>query len=199
MITGRLGNGIRQCRNTGLVIQSVPSTPLAALAHMQVGLYLKFNNHWDEAIDEFQKGIAIIPGTRQAHDAKTSIACIYTSRGMYDAAIALLKEVLAETKDWDQLRYCSSWLKKIYMLRGMSKQNKSASCGPKALSVILKSKGMADKILEEDMAGSMSPESNQVSMEELRKIAAAKGLSAFGLSVTIDQLSTFQLPVIALR
>jgi RHS repeat-associated protein len=180
------------------VTQRVPSTPLAALSHMKVGLYLKYYNRWDEAINEFQKGIAIIPGTREAHDAKTSIACIYTSRGMYDEAVALLKEVLTETKDRDQAKYCSYWLKWIHIFKNQSNRGKAGSCGPKALSLVFKFKGIEHEALEDQITSSSPIRDNQISMEELRKIAEAKGLNAYGVRATVDQLKTVGLPVIAL-
>jgi outer membrane protein assembly factor BamD (BamD/ComL family) len=105
------------------------STPLAALSHMKIGLYLKYKSKWDEAIDEFNKGISIIPGTREAQDAKTSIACIHASRGNYDEALALIREVLGETKDWDQVKYCSYWIKKLNRFKEAREKGKLSSCG----------------------------------------------------------------------
>jgi len=178
------------------VTQRAPSTPLAALSHMRIGLALKYSNRWDEAISEFQKGIAIIPGTREAQDAKTSIACVYTVRGMYDDALGLLREVLAETKDWDQIKYCNSWIKKLLILKGLATRGQLRSCGPKALTAMLKIKGK-EPLADEEVA-SLPTKGNQISMEELRQIAEAKGLNPIGMRMTVAQLSTVELPIVAL-
>jgi YD repeat-containing protein len=180
------------------IIHGHPSTPLAGSAHMRVGLYLKYQNLWDEAVQEFERGISIIPGTRAAHDAKTSIACVHASRGMYDEAEILLKEVLAETKDRDQAKYCSGWLKWINILKSQTKQSKSSSCGPRALSMVLKIKGIDHGDLGDEIVSLPSAKGNQISMEELRRIAEVKGLNAYGIKATIDQLDTIELPAIAL-
>jgi tetratricopeptide (TPR) repeat protein len=95
------------------VIQKHPSSPLAAMSYMGIGLYLKYHKLYDEAIPEFQKGISMIPQTRDARDAKTSIACIYTAQGKYDDALDILRQVLAQAKDWDEVKYCSYWMKEI--------------------------------------------------------------------------------------
>jgi TolA-binding protein len=111
------------------ITEKYPSTALAGEAHMKVGLYLKYHSQWDEAINEFQKGIAIIPKTRPAHDAMTSLACIHSSRGNHDEALRLLEEVLAETRDWDQIKYCSYWIKKVRMRKESEKAGRTRACG----------------------------------------------------------------------
>jgi RHS repeat-associated protein len=163
---------------------------------MKLGLSLKYSNRWDEAINEFQTGIAIIPGTREAQDAKTSIACVYTFRGMYDDALALLREVSTETKDWDQVKYCNSWIKKLLILKGLATRGQLRSCGPKALSAMLKIKGK-NPLTDEEVA-SLPTKGNQISMEELRQIAEVKGLNPIGMRMTVAQLGTVELPIIAL-
>jgi tetratricopeptide (TPR) repeat protein len=178
------------------IIKNYPSTPLAARSHMMVGLYLKYKSKWDQAIDEFNKGISIIPGTREAQDAKTSIACIHASRGNFDEALRLIREVFAESRDWDQVRYCSLWLKKLNRLKNAKDKGELRSCGPKALAFVLRNKGIETS--EKDIAKLLLTQSYQVSLEDLRKASDEKGVKASGVSVTLDQLNTMELPIIAL-
>ena len=123
------------------VIEKDPSSPLAAKSHMGIGLYLKFLKYYDEAIPEFRKGISMIPETRSARDAKTSIACIHTLQGKYEDALNILRGVLAEAKDWDQVKYCSYWMKEICRLKAHGYPELKA-CGPKVLATVLRLKGI---------------------------------------------------------
>ncbi len=41
------------------IIKTYPSTPQAGSAHLKVGLYLKYHAQFDEAIQEFQRGILL--------------------------------------------------------------------------------------------------------------------------------------------
>jgi len=177
------------------ITEKYPSTALAGEAHMKVGLYLKYHGQWDEAINEFQKGIAIIPKTRQAHDAMTSLACIHSSRGNHDEALRLLEEVLAETQDWDQIKYCSYWIKKVRMRKESEKGGRTRACGPKALDIVLRSKGI--NISEEEF-NRLSKNGSQNSIQELKEFVEMKGLSAYGVRVEIEHLDTVQFPIIAL-
>ena len=177
------------------ITEKYPSTALAGEAHMKVGLYLKYHGQWDEAINEFQKGIVIIPKTRAAHDAMTSLACIHSSRGNHDEALRLLEEVLAETQDWDQIKYCSYWIKKVRMRKESEKGGRTRACGPKALDIVLRSKGI--NISEEEF-NLLSKNGSQNSVQELKEFIEMKGLKAYGVRVEIEQLDTVQFPVIAL-
>lgn len=177
------------------ITEKYPSTALAGEAHMKVGLYLKYNGQWDEAINEFQKGIAIIPKTRLTHDAMTSLACIHSSRGNHDEALRLLEEVLAETQDWDQIKYCSYWIKMVRMRKESERAGRTRGCGPKALDIVLRSKGI--NISEEEFSR-LAKNGSQNSIQELKEFVEMKGLKAYGVRVEVEQLDTVQFPIIAL-
>ncbi|MGA1867044.1 MAG: RHS repeat-associated core domain-containing protein [bacterium] len=173
-----------------------PLNYLPARSHMNIGLYLKYIKHWDEAIDEFQKGIDFIPDSRAAQDAKTSIACIHTFRGNYEKAKNILKSILAETKDWDQVKYCSYWIRKINKQQVWERDFPRVSCGPKALSTLLKLKGINTS--PKEIKDLCSNENNIVSLLDLKNAALSKGIKTEGMKeINLDQLKEIALPAIA--
>ncbi|MFA4842549.1 MAG: tetratricopeptide repeat protein, partial [Candidatus Omnitrophota bacterium] len=88
-------------------IASSPKSETAQKALIEIGKFHKYQRDWQKAIEEYHKAIAIAPHSRPAHDAKTAEAAVYFFRQDFSRAFELFKEVLAETKDWDQIKYCS--------------------------------------------------------------------------------------------
>ncbi len=176
------------------VIEKYPDSPLAAQSHIATGLFLKYHKLYEEAIPEFQKGISMIPDTRYARDAKTSLACIYTSQGKYDEALGILREVSAKAKDWDEIKYCSYWAKEIKRLK-TQKYSYLKSCGPKALATVFRLKGIRIQPKDLSLKG---VKNGLASMQDLRKAAMAKGLKATGVQISLSDLKTMEMPAIAL-
>jgi len=176
------------------VIEKYPSSPLAAMSHLRIGLFLKYHKLYEEAITEFQEGISVIPDTRAARDAKTSIACIYTAQGKYDDALSILRQTLKKAKDWDEVKYCSYWMKEIQRRKAKEFQATQA-CGAKALATILRLKNI--KTSEREISTLLPPNDIRVSMQDLKKAAEVKGLKVTGVRLTPAQLKTIETPVIA--
>ena len=181
------------------IIQNYPFSPLAARSHMGIGLYLKYMRRYDEAILDFEKGISMMPQSREAQDAKTSIACIHTLQGQYQDALNLLREVLAETKDWDQVKYCTYWIKKLKRFMAYKKnygQKTSPPCGPAALATAFRLKGIKASL--EEVEKIIPHNGEKVTLQDLKEAAKAKGLKAIGMRLTLDQLKAIKKPVIVL-
>ena len=177
------------------IIEKYPSSPLAAMSHLRTGLYLKYHKLYEEAVTEFQKGISVIPDTRAARDAETSVACIYTAQGKYDDALNILREVLKKAKDWDEVKYCSYWMKEIQRRKAKEFQSTQA-CGAKALATVFRLKNI--KTSEREISTLLPPNDIRVSMQSLQKSAEVKGLKVTGVRLTPAQLKTIETPVIAL-
>lgn len=177
------------------IIEKYPSSPLAAKSHMGTGLFLKYHGLYDEAIPEFEKGISMMLHTRDARDARTSVACIHTLQGKYDEALAILREVLSQAEDWDQVKYCSYWMKEICRLKAHGYAELKA-CGPRVLATILRLKGI--KYSKKELSTLLPGDNIRTSMQDLKKAAEAKGLKATGVKLTLAQLRNVEMPVIAL-
>jgi len=176
------------------IIEKHPTSPLAAKAHIGTGLYLKYLRYYDEAVPEFQKGISMLPGTRSARDARTSIACVRTLQGKYNEALFILQEVMSEAKNWDQVKYCSYWMK--YLLRQKAgKFSKLNSCGPRTLGTILRLKGT--KLSLQELSTFKSLQQYRVSMQDLKEAAESKGLRATGVNIDLAAVTKLEMPVIA--
>jgi len=180
------------------IIQTHPGSYAAAKAHMKIGLYLKFHKKWEEALDEFETGIVLAPISREAQDAKTSIACIHAAFGRYDDAIAKLREVLSETSDWDQVKYCSHMIRQLKRRRAteMVSSESPSSCGQYALSTVFRLKGI--DAAEEEIADLLSGKTDRPSLEDLKLAAKTKGLETIGVEASLEQLGSIEMPVIAL-
>ena len=176
------------------IIEKHPTSPLAGKAHIGTGLYLKYHGLYDEAIPEFNKGISMLRGTRTARDAETSVACIYTIQGKHDKALGILKKVLKEARDWDEIKYASYWAKKIKRQKA-GKFSKLNGCGPKTLATIFRLKGI--KVLSKELLSFENLKKYQVSMHDLKEAATSKGLKATGVDIDLNALRKVAMPVIA--
>ena len=173
------------------------SSPHASRAHIQVGIFYKFQGRWNEAIHEYEKAISKANNIRDAEDAETSIAAVYISKGDYEKAVSMFEDLLQRTNDWQQVKYSNYWVKqlKIWLAfgEGSSDCNK---CGSSALKTLLLLKGI--NYSDEEIDELISLADNGASMEDIKRAAASKGLQAHGVKISINQLKGVTMPVIVL-
>lgn len=150
------------------VTASFPQSEYAQQAYIEIGKFHKYHRDWEKAIGYYHQSIAISPKSRPAHDAKTAEAAIYYFRQDFPRALTMFKEVLSETKDWDQIKYCSYWIKEITRRMSFS-DSLMFSCGPKALKVVFKLLNINAK--DEELKRVFSKPNGELSILELKKAA----------------------------
>ncbi|MFA6350370.1 MAG: cysteine peptidase family C39 domain-containing protein, partial [Candidatus Omnitrophota bacterium] len=174
----------------------MPKSELAQKAYIEIGKYHKYHRDWEKAIAQYHKAIDISPNSRAAHDAKTAEAAIYYFRQDFSTSLEMFQQVLSETKDWDQIKYCNYWIKELK--RKMSfPSEQTFSCGPESLKIVFKMLRLDTKDIELTKLFS-SQEKGEVSISELAKAAKQKGLTPTVVKVTRDQLQNIDTPFIAL-
>ena len=177
------------------IIKLSPKSPFAQKAHIEVGKYYKYNREWDNAIAEYSEAIAIAPDSRYAHDAKTSEAAIYYFQQDFPRALKTFKGVLSETKDWDQIKYCTYWIKELKRKLSFP-ANKSFSCGKEALKIAFEILGI--KSGREEIAKLLKTEDKFIPIVDLTRVAQEKGLKPKVVKVAPENLQHLTTPFIAL-
>ena len=176
-------------------IASVPS-PYTAKAHIQLGKYYKYHGRWNEALKEFEDAIAEARVTRDAEDAATSIGAVYLSKGDYGTALAIFREIMAKTEDWQQVKYSAYWIKELKRRMSFGEDAGCGTCGVSALEELLRSKNISLSRTEHNRLVSSSPRG--MSFDDVVKLARSRGLNALGVKLSLDQLRKGEKPVIAL-
>lgn len=177
-------------------ISSYPKTRTAQKAHIEIGKFYKYQRDWQKAINEYHQAIAIDPHSRPSHDAKTAEAAVYYFRQDFPRALEIFKEVLSETKDWDQIKYCSYWIKELKRKMSFAPEE-SFSCGPESLKIVFNILGIeySDKEIAKLFA---YEKNNQVSISELAKVSAQKNLNPKIVKVSASDIENLSTPFIAL-
>ncbi len=177
--------------------------PLAAQAHLRLGTYLSFEANIQSPIAQYQRAIAMAPGTRVAHEAKIGVAALRHARGQYAEAHKLFGEVMGETRDWDLIKYCTYRMKEIdrYRPRGTGDQVVRAeerditNCGALALAKMFELKER--KISLQETAELVRLEAGMASFAALKDAAEKKGLRVIAAKISRRQLGTVEKPLIA--
>ncbi len=185
-------------RGISSIISAYPDSVWEAKARYLSGMHYKFSHEWDAAIVEFERALALPLSTRLKHDIKTSMACIYGTRGQFDAALLLQEEVYKETTDWDQKKYCGSWIKELRRLRGLKLSGLLDSCGFKTVAYILNRRGihLADDAIRHALAA--HDDSFLLSMKVLVETLQDFSLKPLGVSFAEKDLGTTRMPIITL-
>jgi RHS repeat-associated protein len=172
------------------------SPPYASKAHIQRGKYYKYRGFWSEALEEFEAATATAFEIRDLEDAQTSIGAVYLSKGDYQTALSIFNEIIAKTDDWQQVKYCSYWIKELMRRMEFGEEAGCSTCGPNALKELFKLKGveLSDKELERIPRLAKGG----ASMEDLRQFARSKGLTVHGARLSMAQLEKIAKPLIAL-
>ena len=84
-----------------------------AFAHLRLGLLYKYEGDFDSALFHYRKAVELSPEVRIANDAKTHMASVFFYLGRLDEAERLLREVLENTNDERQIKFCNYWLRYI--------------------------------------------------------------------------------------
>ncbi|MDD4909797.1 MAG: cysteine peptidase family C39 domain-containing protein [Candidatus Omnitrophica bacterium] len=173
-----------------------PQTQTAQKAHIEIGKFYKYNRNWQRAIDEYRQAIAIDPYSRPAHDARTAEAATYYFRQDFPRALELFEAVLLETKDWDQIKYCSYWIKEIRRRMSFAPEE-SFSCGPESLKIAFRILGIdfSDKELSRAFT---YKEGKSVSISDLSSVASGKGLKPKIVKINRNEVQNLTAPFIAL-
>lgn len=181
-----------------MFVQQFPSHPMAAEAQFKIGYYLSYVASPETAIAEYEKVIAMAPGTHEAHESKVGIAALKYWLQDYEAALELFRQVMKETDDWSMFKESAYRLKemsRLIELKKLPNQRSSMDCGPKALELVFAQHHIpaSDKKLEKLLTKS----GGGVTLEELKDVAQSAGLKAWGMRLKADQINKIQKPFIA--
>jgi RHS repeat-associated protein len=165
-------------------------------AHIRIGRYYKYFGRWSEAIEEFEEAIEQAEVVRDIEDAQTSIAAVYISKGEYHQALSILRQVIANTHDWQQVKYSTYWLKELKRRMAFGSKSACNTCGPDALKTLLQFTGITSS--EGELAGALPQKPAGASMADLTHLAAAKGLHLKGVKLSLDQLKAVAKPLLVL-
>jgi len=179
------------------VFQDFPAHPLAARARVRFADYLGYVTKTEEAMAAYEPVISMVPHTREAQEAQIGLAALHNARGEYAQARDLFRTVLSEAQDWDLVKYATYRLKEITrkLRASESHTEQTAQCGVQSLAAVFKLKGK--EVSLEETAQLVSVDSGMASLEALKKAAEAKGAQALGVRLSLDQLKTVEMPVIA--
>jgi RHS repeat-associated protein len=123
-------------------------------------------------------------------------AIIYGELGEYDRALGLLREVLAQTSDWDQIKQSSYWNRELRRrMEACPQQAPETQCGPAALALACTLAGRPTSARE--VAALVRPDPRGATMQDLLRAAQARGLPATGVRLTAEQLAAAPKPAIA--
>lgn len=173
------------------------SSPHACKAHIQIGKYYKYQGRWNEAIREYEKAIAKGIETRDIEDAQTSIAAVYLSKGDYPKALSLLREVIRNTTDWQQVKYSNYWIKELNRRMAFGEDYHGCNtCGSSALKTLLILKGIEFSDSEIDTLINLAD--SGASLMEIKHAAEANGLQTHGVKISVDLLKDLTMPIIVL-
>jgi RHS repeat-associated protein len=178
------------------LIANSPS-PLASKAHIQIGKYFKYMGRWNEAINEYETAILKAVITRDVEDAQTSIGAVHLSKADYGKAISIFKEIISKTSDWQQIKYCTYWIKELdrRMAFGSDKAGCN-SCGPNALIAFFKLKGI--RLTDKEKARIATGSNEGASLDDLKRAAESKGVKLHGVKLSMQQLRKAAKPLVVL-
>jgi predicted double-glycine peptidase len=184
---------------SGQLVSQFPGTGWEARGRSLRGLLRKFRGDWDEAVLEFEQVISAANAPqRLRHDIMTSLGCVLLNRGRFDDALRLVGQVESETTDWDQKKFCRSWIREIRRRQALQQQTRLNSCGARSLAYVMDKRKIT--VTEEQLAAAFAPYEHdvQVSLETLRNAARALDMAAEGVKIAADELVGVNLPVIGL-
>lgn len=175
------------------VIAADPDSAFANKARIELGKFHKYHRDWDKALKYYRDVVSRSPHSREAHDALTAEAAVYYFRQDLQRALTLFQDVLSDTGDWDQIKYCSYWIKEVMRKMSFGEGN-VFSCGKESLKIALEMLGVAD-----DESGSLWGDTGaQLSFLDLRQAASKKGLESRVVQVDTGELQNLDTPFIAL-
>ncbi len=177
------------------VIALNPDTPLAHKARIEIGKYHKYHRDWDKAISLYREVVSRAPHSRQAHDALTAEAAIHYFRQDFPAALSIFKEVYGDTQDWDQVKYCSYWIKEI-LRKSSFDHEQQFSCGKESVKIAFNILGM--QLNETELNSLFTDKSTMLSLCELNNAVSRKGLKSKVVKVTAADIQNLDTPFIAL-
>jgi predicted double-glycine peptidase len=154
---------------------------------------------------QYERVLALAPGTRAAHEANLGMASLYYAEGEYKKTRELFVEVLRETKDWDLVKYSTYRLKELdrYKLKTTQEQLVASigqsktvtNCGVLALAKIFEL--TKQNVSIQETAELVNSEAAIVSLANLKNAAAKKGLKVIAAKLSFRQLQTIEKPLIA--
>ena len=177
------------------VIAKRPNHPVAHKARIEIGKHHKYHRDWQKAIAKYREVVALAPHSREAHDAVTAEAAIYYFRQDFDRALKLFEEIYEETEDWDQIKYCSYWIKATKRKLGIPLEQRF-SCGKKSVQIALGQLGI--ELDEEGINNLFKNKSTMLSLLELKKAVEKKQVTPQVVKVSSGNLEYLDTPFIAL-
>jgi tetratricopeptide (TPR) repeat protein len=178
-------------------VAQFPAHPLAAEAHFHIGYYLSYMATPADAMVEYAQAIARAPGSHAAHEAKIGMAALKYWLAEYAEAYELLRQVVRETDDWSLRKEVTFRMKEIGTLLALQKlpnQRSAMDCGPKALQVVFARLGVR---APDTALASLFAMEGGATLEQVRDVAQAAGLNAWGVKLQAEQLATIPTPFIA--
>lgn len=172
------------------------SSQFASKAHIEIGKFYKYHGRWDAALAEYESAVKKAVIVRDMEDAETSIAAVHLSKGDYAKALDLFTQIIANTADWQQVKYCTYWTKELKRRMCFPQQPRCNTCGPDVLKEIFKLTGVP--LPDGGIAAISTDDPDGASMDELRQKGEASGLQVYGVTLSLGQLKEIQKPLIAL-
>jgi tetratricopeptide (TPR) repeat protein len=178
-------------------VAQFPSHPLAAEAHFHIGYYLSYVAAPADAMAEYEKAVAKAPGSHAAQEAKIGIAALKYWLAEYAEAYELLRQVLRETDDWSLRKEATFRMKELGTLMALQQlpnQLSAMDCGPKALQVMFAQLGIH---APNAALAQLFALAGGATFEQLRDVAQAAGLTAWGVQLQAEHLAAIPTPFIA--
>ncbi|TCK05303.1 RHS repeat-associated core domain-containing protein [Phorcysia thermohydrogeniphila] len=168
-----------------------------AFAYLRLGLLYKYDANFDEAIRHYQKAIEISPDLKITNDAKTHLATVYFYLGRLDDAERLLREVLKNTKDERQIKFCNYWLRYIRKIKEYQSSfgPLSFSCGKGSLLAVVEKLNLP--IRWEEIV-KLSVSNKGISLAELKNFLERKGVKVKIVKAKLEELAKTSKPKIVL-
>lgn len=181
-----------------LFLRQDPPPAARAEAHYKIAFYLSYTASPEESIAEYEKAIALQPGSETSLEAKEGIAALRYSQGRYEDAQALFADIMRETDNWATFKESAYWFKEMTHLVALQKlpvKRSALDCGPRALEFA------CDQMGVRSAGAKLRPlydiRGKGVSLDQLRTASIRAGLPAWGVKVKVDQVEKVPTPFIA--
>jgi len=169
-----------------------PDSKWRAEAELHQGCYLTYLGQSANAKPIFERLTSEFADTNIKTKATLRLANIAEHEAKTDDAIAQYTKVLKMNPTWDQFKYANYHARKLTMTRG--RQQARINCGPIALAACLDALGCKS---EAAITRDIKPTDEGMSLGVLEAQCKMHGVSARSVEMTLDELGTATLPVLA--
>ena len=168
-----------------------------AFANLRKGLIYKYKWDFDNAIYHYKKAMEISSNTKIINDAKTHLASVYFYMGRIDDAEKLIQEVLKNTNDERQIKFCNYWLRYIKRIKEYEKNfgPVAFACGKGSLLAVVEKLNLP--IVWEEIV-ELSVNNKGLSLAQLKNFLKKKGVHVKIVKASTKDLIKTKKPKIVL-